>query len=195
MNRFWLFYLFLGISFLILIGAVGFYIYHFGTHFSDKKEEWGQFGDFLNVFVSICNLVVVTSLTFIVFKIQQSEQRVEVRPYLIFKVLPQKKIWAVKNVGRGVALNVLITNSQEREEWDVPVKIYSLMPEEVLEITWFGPSIQCRGVYFDIHENVYTSTCENDETSFVENFHGLSNFKKNYKRLEEVSDPGVQFLF
>lgn len=178
----------------ILLPAIAliFYIYQFGTDRSTETEIWGQFGDFLNVFISMANLIIFSTLTFVIHKIERQREgekdileSAKTRPILIFKDIGER--WACKNVGEGAALNGIISYSEGSSNWENPVKIYSLMPGEEFEIHWRKSNVhQWRAKYYDIHNQVYTSTCTNDETLFEIAMNGLIEVENIALRLEQV---------
>ena len=176
----------LGMFVLIIIGIpIYCYVDTFGSHISDKKEAWSQFGDFLNVFVSIANLILVSALTYIIYAYQREDESNKSIPILIFKVNPTTRNWVVQNVGKGVALNILVTYSKQLDKWEKPTKIYSLSDNLEKELPWFEPSLQCSAIYYDYLGNVFSSICINDDTKFIKNANHLSEFKENYHRLED----------
>lgn len=65
------------ISVSIIGGAICTYRSQFGTVLSDSREQWGQFGDFLNVFVSMASLVLLAAITWFVYDNQKKDKEVE----------------------------------------------------------------------------------------------------------------------
>ncbi|SOD80947.1 hypothetical protein [Spirosoma fluviale] len=180
------------IAILIPIIAVIIYRFQFGTHKSEKTEVWGQFGDFLNVFISIANLVIFGVLTFVIHKSERHRdtekdilESAKTRPILIFKDIGGK--WICKNVGEGTAINAMIAyKGGTSVNWENPVKVYSLMSGEPFEIDWRISVYQWRAKYYDVHGNVYTSTCTSDETLFEFDINGLYEVEGEALRLEDV---------
>lgn len=62
------------LSILLVVGAIGMYIYQFGFYISNSKEEWAQFGDFLNVFVGLANLLLISVITLLIYENQKNEE-------------------------------------------------------------------------------------------------------------------------
>lgn len=160
---------------------------NFGSSFSAKQEHWGAFSGYLNVFVSILNIVFLALLTYSIYRYQREDEQNKSIPILIFKVDNRKK-WAVQNVGKGVALNILISSSKEQDSWDKPTKVYSIMEGAELNLPWISAALQLRVDYFDMNKNSLSSICQNDDTKFVKNaeqelFH---RFKGEYNRLEDM---------
>jgi hypothetical protein len=106
--------------------------------FTHNSETWGHFGDFMNVWVSMASLIVLTGLTYYIHKIeilreeereraeanrQENIKRDEIlknRPALIFDEY-EGGLWKVKNVGLQVALNIYMTKIEPMfEEQEKP---------------------------------------------------------------------------
>lgn len=121
----------------LIVVPVGFYFYQFGKYgLSHNSEDWGILGDYLNVWVSMASLILLATLTYVIYKDDEArdndrykEEKARNRPILIFKVDNREKVWYVKNVGNGVALNIYISYQTDGFSWMKPVKVYSLMVE------------------------------------------------------------------
>lgn len=169
------------------------YLYTFKNGISLRNEDWGTFGDFMNVFVSFASLIVVSALTYQLHKIElqnatESHKLDETRsrPILIFKDIGGK--WACSNVGVGTGLNVLIAYKYDEESpWMHPVKAYSLKPGDELTLDWKKYQVyEWRARYYDVWGNVFTSTCKEDETKVEINYNGLESEEKSTIRLEDA---------
>ena len=181
------------VAVLVPIIAVITYRFQFGTYKSENTEVWGQFGDFLNVFISIANLVIFGVLTFVIHKTERQRdnekdilESAKTRPILIFKDIGGK--WICRNVGEGTAINGMIAyKGGTSANWENPVKVYSFMSGEPFEIDWRRFNVyQWRAKYYDVHGNVYTSTCTGDETLFEFDINGLYEVEGKALRLEDV---------
>lgn len=188
------FFLSFGIGVLIIILAIYFYSFTFGFSISKDQAIWGQFGDFMNVFVAIANLFVVSFLTYYLNKIEEKREeenkileKSKVRPILIFRDIGMK--WECVNVGEGTAMNIMIAYKTNTDSWENPVKIYSLIPKEKFEIDWKKYNVsKWVATYYDIHNTVFTSICEKDDTIYEIDKNELYEFENNYKRLEDVKN-------
>jgi uncharacterized membrane protein len=186
------------LSLLLIIIPFILYVCTFGGSLSHNREVWGQFGDFFNMFVSMASLIVVSTLTYIIYIYQREDESNKLKyqredesnksiPILIFKVNAVKKVWVVQNVGKGVALNILVSYSKTQGNWEIPTKIYSLTENSEIELSWFEPSEQCSAMYYDYLENSFSSICQKDDTQFIKGGKHLIEFKSksNYHRLED----------
>ena len=173
------------LSVLVIIVPLILYVSTFGKFLSHEKEVWGQFGDFFNMFVSMASLIIISTLTYIIYIYQKEDESNKSIPILIFKVNATKKVWVVQNVGKGVALNILISYSKQLDSWEKPTKIYSLTENSELELFWFEPSLQCSAMYFDYLGNSFSSICQNDDTQFIKGGKHLIGFQSNYYRFED----------
>lgn len=167
------------------------YIDNFGSSFSAEQEHWGAFSDYLNVFISILNIVFLALLTYSIYRYQREDEQNKSIPILIFKVDNRRK-WTVQNVGKGVALNILISSSKKQDSWDKPTKVYSIMEGAELKLPWISAALQLRADYFDMNKNTLSSICQNDDTEFVKNAKKelFDRFNGEYNRLE---DMGVKY--
>ena len=186
-------YISFGIGALIIIVACLFYFYMFDFTLSNDQAVWGQFGDYLSVFVAIASLVVISSLTYFIAKNENrrdDENKIlensKIRPILIFKDIGGK--WACKNVGEGAALNIMIAyKTNNLHSWEHPVKIYSMTSKEEFQIEWkkFGVA-KWVATYNDIRGEVFTSICEDDDTVYQIGRNELKIIGKTYMRLEDA---------
>lgn len=193
-NKFkWYPWFLFGIGVFILFVPFTFYALWFGPSISKDHMVWGEFGNFMSLFVSITNLFIIATLTMFIAKNEESRdeemrkiENSKIRPIVIFKDIGKK--WACRNIGEGAAMNIMIAyKTGNGRSWENPVKIYSLVPQEVFEIEWRKYGVyQWVAVYYDIRGTVYTSICENDDTDFQIGKNELTSFLKDYKRLEEV---------
>jgi hypothetical protein len=184
-----------GAGAIIIVFSFLFYTFHFGFKVSVNHAIWGQFGDFMSVFISIANLIIISSLTYFIAKIEEKRDQEnrnlelsKVRPILIFKDIGMK--WACRNVGEGAALNVMIAyKTNLAHDWENPVKIYSLTSNEEFKIEWKKFHIaKWVAVYYDIYGTVFSSTCEHDDTIYQAEINELLAFINHYKRLEDVKN-------
>jgi len=128
---------------VIIVSPIIFFLNNFGDwYISSDQAKWGQLGDFMNVWVSIANLILVGTLTYYLNELQiqreqeyrkmeatrlktseeneknrdelirQREEQLN-RPYVIFRREPSG-LYILKNIGNGPALN--ITWAQMRDD-------------------------------------------------------------------------------
>jgi hypothetical protein len=131
----------------------------------------------------MASLIVISTLTYIIYIYQREDESNKSIPILIFKVNADKNIWVIQNVGKGVALNILVSYSQKQDNWEKPTKIYSLTENSEIELSWFEGSLQCSAMYFDYLGNSFSSICQNDDTQFIKGGKHLIGFKSDYHRL------------
>lgn len=173
---------------VVVIIPIILYVCTFGKFLSHEKEVWAQFGDFFNMFISMASLIVVSTLTYIIYIYQREDESNKSIPILIFKVDAVKKMWIIQNVGKGVALKILVSYSKTQGNWEKPTKIYSLIENSEIELSWFEGSLQCSAMYFDYLGNSFSSICQNDDTQFVKGGNHLMDFKSNYHRFEDKAE-------
>ena len=109
-----------------------------GIQLSNSQEIWGQFGDFINVWVSLANLILLAGLTIYIHKRESTFQQAisqqnsaQNRPIIIFKLDTADEIypqWIIKNIGNGAAFNInfnYVTENKDSYSQFV-AKLYSL---------------------------------------------------------------------
>lgn len=183
---------------IMLFGAIA-YIIKFHNHaWSSSPEAWGQFGDYMNMYVISASLIIVSILTYVVYRVdhhraieQADAEKVRDRPIIVFQteVNSQTKepYWIIRNATDNVALNVLVTHSEQPDMWKKPIMIYTLGGRQEREMPWFRPAYQIRAVYYDVKGNVLTSTMQSDRMTVEPGINGLIHFKENeYRRYDEV---------
>lgn len=158
--------------------CLGIYIWHFrNMKWSYETQDWGAFGEYLNFIVTVVNTAILGYLSFLVIETQRKRDAFETKfieaaekPTLIFSFDRASGKWSAYNVGKGAALNVVIAEGDNNEEWDHSRrtnsrKCYSLAPEEEFTIEWFKEAGRILGIYSDTLSNkTYTSVCKDAET-------------------------------
>lgn len=173
-------YLFAGIclGILILGAPIAFYILNFQDYpISKDPEHWGQFADYLNVFVSLANLLVIGMLTYAIHRNEQQreqekeqlqeeaeknrklyEQQTE-RPIVVFqRESHYSEIWQIINVERGPALYIQVYFDKRYETFA------HLMPGKAEPLYQKIDNEEWQTSYKDIFDNRYISRLVNDET-------------------------------
>jgi|GEM_PF-4946843 len=180
----------------ILILLIGFGVYHHNVGLdgiSSMPEKWGVFGDFSNVLIGICNLILVFWFSFAVYRYNTNRDRSEdinriisERPLVIFR--PRRnslgeECWEAHNIGRGPALNLKIAELQFRKsEWETTIRCYSLGNDGKQELPWTTNSHILIVHYTDLFNiNGYYSLTAGDET------HVLS------ERQPSISVDGIEY--
>jgi hypothetical protein len=85
------------------------------------------------------------------------------RPVLVFDY-DGSVGWAVRNIGNGPALNVIIAQKRVGGEWFNPVRVPPLAKDVTMVLPWLG-HVNTTGLgatYTDYDERDYTSTCGHD---------------------------------
>ncbi|WP_247233355.1 hypothetical protein [Telluribacter sp. SYSU D00476] len=164
--------------------------------FSDDPERWAHFSDFLNVWVSIANLVLLGMLTFLIhrYEVKKEEERDEDekrknRPILVFTFNRHSGLWSIKNAGVQVALNIVVDfKNPDGNNWVNAHKIYSLIPGEAKELDHVHRANTLCAIYEDIFENNIVSIGKNHETKVYTNQQDLLVLKDKLKHLFNYRD-------
>ncbi len=85
----------------------------------------------------------------------------EIMPVLNFRVdRKESPVWIVENVGKGVALNVLIAHETPNGKVDEPIRDYNaLLPGKFYRIMWEEKPFKFVAQYTDVYEQRYTVMC------------------------------------
>lgn len=193
----WLVILLLSLALILLVSPVGLYVYQFAYwhnhtwfdsfNLSDDKDIWAKFGDFLNVWVSLSSLTILSMLTYYIHSIDKNREDFRNRPLLIYKRDVETGKWKIKNIGNGAALNIIHSDTNDENVWDNNLdKFHSLMSGEdfILEYPSTG-KIMC-AVYYDIHGKVYSSLCKDEDTKISIGEDRFKNMDKSKYRSLEV---------
>lgn len=183
------------LALLFIIIPIIWYCCSFGTELSNDKEVWAQFSDFLNVFVSIANLLLVTALTYSIYIYQREDESNKSIPMLIFMIEPETGMCLIKNIGKGPALNVQVSYKKPNNDWEKPTKIYSFPEGSGLKLDWFDLTGEYIAVYSDYLENDFTSICKDEDTRFYKKENHLKGKFSDYYKLREKTKkvPSVDY--
>ncbi|OZI09348.1 hypothetical protein BWI93_04085 [Siphonobacter sp. BAB-5385] len=196
-------YLLVGLiaSTFIMLGAVAIYAMQFHNHtFSNSPENWGQFGDYMNVFVSISSLILLSTLTLYIHKSEdarasqaEKQEKERNRPILIFYI-EDGGVWAIKNVGNSVALNIFIKETTGNEKETSQRKIYSLMPGQGIGLRFASNVVKWESTYYDILGNIISSICINDQTEILDGKKILPCHEGKYSRMPADYTYNIKYL-
>jgi hypothetical protein len=165
---------------IISIIPIIFYLLNFSnTTISDNPTDWASFSDFLSLFVSVSNLIVFIYFSFQLYEYnalkdnQDSEfKAANERPILTCRsiIKSDKELWVVKNIGRGAALNLKISeipNRLEKSELTF-IKCFSLGETDEIELDWISFANVIVILYEDIFSNKYVTVVADDESKMCQ---------------------------
>jgi len=150
------------------------------TNLSDDPLDWANTATYINLIISVINLVVFVILSVLVYQynIQRGNstaafQYTIVKPVLVFNSVngdlnadgSRDISWQIKNIGNGSAINLWVAYKQDRrEDWITPVaKCYSLAKDDTLDVAWVnGPDVMVV-LYQDTFKNDYCTLVMDDE--------------------------------
>ncbi|MCE6988581.1 hypothetical protein [Dyadobacter sp. CY323] len=147
-------------------------IYHYaqtyGLSLPTDRGHLGTLGDFMNVWVSAANLLILTAVTLYIWKQGAKEDLARERPLLILKEGSLNNAWAIQNVGKGAAINIIMSYKKPgSQKWEIPfIKLFSLAAGESYEIKSFFEASKIGLKYTDISKNVISSLTESHDTEF-----------------------------
>ncbi|MCF2489149.1 hypothetical protein [Dyadobacter sp. CY347] len=191
------------ILWLLIIFAVtlAYPIYHyietFGIYLSTDRAELGMLGDFMNVWVSLANLLILTIITLYIWKQGTKEDLARERPLLILKEGSADKTWTIQNVGKGAAINIKMSYKKPNSnDWEAPfIKLFSLGSGESHEIKRFFAASKIGLVYTDISKNIISSLTESHDTEFRIGTNILGSSERPYVTMREWDNepPSIPF--
>ena len=159
----------------IIVGPI-IYFYNFHGPISVESSKWNDFSSFLNPFIALGNLVIISWLSFQVYHYNKEKdfkdgvfQRTIERPTLVFKVEigvhGEGEYWKVINIGKGAAINLKIGESSFRNSnWNSPIaQCYSLGNSESHNLEWLKSANILCVVYHDVFENMYVTIMADNE--------------------------------
>jgi hypothetical protein len=187
-------------GFVIAAGLFFYVVHFFNNPISDKTSDWESFSSYINPFIAFANLIIFVWFSYLVYKynLEKDNQddlfkRTTERPVLVF-VNPGEtnEVWAVKNIGKGAALNLKIFESPERNvQWILPgTKCYSLGNGETLNLDWLKAANMIVVLYEDVFSTKYISLAADDETQVREL---VDEEKQKPKKFEPISIQDREF--
>jgi hypothetical protein len=155
---------------------------------NDKGKELSQTQDnyLLPTILMIIPTVIVAIATGLIAWSSHISNRIlhaGSMPVLIFFVDRKKHpAWILKNVGKGIALNVLVVHENSIGEIGEPIRDYNcLSPEDHFRIKWEEYPYKLIAQYQDVYQNKYTVVCVKNINS-IHHFELYKNWHPKKKR-------------
>src|SRR2546426_2071346 len=119
----------------------------------------------IELWISLAALTLSVIATVASIYFSGASLRTTVLPTLVFVYSPDSG-WAVKNVGSGPALNVVLAVEPTRGAgWQSPTQLYPIPTAGQVWLPWVGHNPKRLGVtYTDSQNRTYTSIVDNDLT-------------------------------
>ncbi len=182
---------------LIILVPIGLYCYAFAANgLSEKPQHWAALSDYLSAWVSIASLVFLATLTYVLDRQRGADEQARNRPLVIFRVDRNEKVWYLKNVGNGVALDIDISRLANKEQpdnlemWEIPVKLYALMSGEEFKIFWFRAAGKICATYNGVlDEKKLITVIEGDKNTFPDT-NPITSFQQSnqFVRIEDAPE-------
>ncbi|PMD94825.1 hypothetical protein BWI97_15620 [Siphonobacter sp. BAB-5405] len=189
-------YLLVGLfaSIVIMVGAIIAYVIKFHSYpISTNPENWGQLGDYLNVFVSISSLVLLSTLTYFIHQreeeralIAETNEKNNSRPLILFQLGSNDSIWEIINVGNSVALNIFLLSTSYEGKYPKQVKLYAIMPGQIFKLRYANRVEKWEATYTDFHGKYISSVCIDDQTEIQEDVKILPCHDEEYIYLADA---------
>ncbi|WP_373513647.1 hypothetical protein [Persicitalea sp.] len=182
------------LALLLILIPIGIYCFQFaGNGLSQKPQHWAALSDYLNVWVSMASLIFLATLTYVLDRQRGADEQARNRPLVIFRVDHNEKVWYLKNVGNGVALDIDISRLEKTgdgELWEIPVKVYALMSGEEFKIFWFRAAGKICATYNGVlDEKKLITIIEGDKNRFP-NVNPINSFQQSnqFIRIEDAPE-------
>ncbi len=170
-------YVFTVLCIILIIGPVVFYILLQGSsNISRNLSEWADFSNYWSPFISLSSLIILSYLSYIVFKFDQNRHReseikesILDRPILAFIKNRTTNLYYIKNVGKGAAINISLKANliREKELWQHEAQMYSLKEGDAYSLEWIDVSTMFIAWYQDVFGNAFYSYMEYDYMTFI----------------------------
>ena len=150
------FFLILAILFVLI--PLKYYIRQFDNDFANTQDIWGQFGDFLNVFVNIAIGVILGYISFITYDTTFSYNKLHTTPIISFSVEPNNTYqnvfpdtWVLLNLTNAGAQDIHLRFSIDGvfTKW---IKCFSLLGQSKLNLHWLRFAGRIEVLYSDTLE-------------------------------------------
>jgi hypothetical protein len=190
----------------VFIPAV-FYSCNFGYGISNNPERWAQFGDFMNIWISMASLILLALLTYEIHKSEESREnqqakadRMKSSPILVFLYESVYLIddlssgsWIIKNSGVQAALNVSVLSRTgvsldiENTKNDIE-KYVSILPGEQIKLNNCKDNGSCKyfALYNDAQSNLVLTVMYNDFNYIIEDWDEILEKAKLYKEIKQL---------
>jgi hypothetical protein len=142
---------------LILLGGLLPYFIRFHYGLDDKQGTFGTFGDYLNPFLSLINIVLLSYISFRANQISQAFNQVQLQPQLFLGMESSQTIandedWVIRNGFEAPAINILVRitldrNSNNFTRW---VNCFSLAKDLKKELVWIRGADEIQVIWSDI---------------------------------------------
>lgn len=179
-----------------IIFPIGIFILNFYTqNFSNENSEWADFSTYLSGFISLANFIIFIFLTKEIhnYNLKRDDQLSKLeKPILSFRrINSSNKNYYVENIGKGAAINVIISGSLNLNEkkWSESYKYYSFSSNSEREICVQNNNALI-AKYKDIYGTEYISFMDNDELRYFE----IEKDKAPEKYVVEYEKSNYQFV-
>lgn len=103
-------------------------------------------------------------------------------PVLIFARI-SKGSWQIKNVGKGVAMSVIVAEKETEDKWGLQISFYPIASNGEIDVPFTSQGKGLVATYKDIKGNEYSTVCDLFENRFYE----TNKFPELNKGIDEQS--------
>ena len=139
-------------------------------------------------------IAIVISLVSLLFSVVAfaRTQRASVRPVLVF-TLGSDRVWMMKNIGRGPAMDVLVGEQTEDGIWTQVIRCNPIAAGEATSLPWLEYAWELAATYRDVDNRDYTSRCRDhlNKTVTRNEFPDWTPMNREFERREELNAPPV----
>lgn len=172
------------IAFIFLLALTAYFFFIQGR-ISDKSQDWGGFGSYVQGLFSGLNFVIFTVLTMLIYENskteevhrRQDERRFQ-KPVVSFFRYATPEYYYLKNLGKGGAFNLRIKINYDStvKKWESSY-IYHHIGSDSTDIP-MDYTENCKNIcaiYEDLFQHTYYSYMVNDKLTIVDTYADESN--------------------
>jgi hypothetical protein len=121
----------------------------------------------MELFIALSSLVIsFLAFGFSYYSFRRT-QKDNIMPVLVFSRI-RTDTWQIKNVGKGVAMSIIVASKESTGKWGNTVSFYPIALGGIVEIPWANKGENFAASYKDIKGNQYSSLCRFGENQFYE---------------------------
>lgn len=132
-------------SFLLFSIAIGIYMCQFDGGISTKQADFGAFGDYLNPFLSVVNIILLVYISLRANEISGNYNKIQLQPQLFLscQTSPSQptlgdECWIAKNAYEAPAINIFVSvifdrKNNIRTKW---INCFTLERNALIELLW-----------------------------------------------------------
>lgn len=161
---------------ICIVAPILIFIFKFSQNsISSSPSSWSEFATYYTAFLTLGNLLLFAFLSLEIhrYNLQKDNETKRIndiysRPILSFKLATPARHYAIDNLGKGAALNVVVRSHFENGEWQNARIYYGIKEGDSLILDWtFGANKIAAG-YSDVFGREFISFMDNDKLRVID---------------------------